>query len=480
MKYRTTLLTLASIGALSLALYGQAPATEATKTPPAPEVAAGHDSDEGAGIAPAGETEESDASAPSDLKAAAPTTAAPPPSAPRMAPPPMAAPMGPMAAPEPPPLSPERQARHEEMQKRYEKSLEERNARYQDLRRRAEEAGVSLPEIPPWTQQSTPQPPGMQRADVRERLGQGGAEPPKGPVGSPAAAAPLGQPPQPPVPSAGRLSSEERDAVREQRYQQMRERAKAHGTEMPETPPWKLATDEERREHREKMSEMTPAERRTYRQEIWNKMRERAKEQGFDVSDTGPWQQPPPGPWLSEDARERYQAILDQMTPEQREAAQAIYGSPMPPRMTPPEWASQRPTDYGPQGYGYGYGAPPPKGTGCPSAPGRGRECPGVTGRPCPRSLRAMARDTGRRRVTARGMTHPVVTAPAMACRRLMVRPAMGPPKVTDPAMVRPKATGRPTVGRAMCHRLLPPATRLRVPVISASSAKVRALARPR
>lgn len=271
--------------------------------------------------------------------------------------------MAPVAAPEPPPLSPEHQARYEEMKQRYQKSLEERNARYEDLRRRAEEAGVTLPETPPWAKQPLPEPPGSLPGDVMP----GGTEQPKAPSA-------VGQlPSPPPFPSAGAPSPEEREALREQQYQQMRERAKARGVDMPEVPPWKLghATEEERREHREKMSDMTPEERRAYRQEMWSKMRERAREKGFEVPEPGSWQQPsPPTPWLSQAERERYQAILDQMTPEQKEAAQAIYGGPMPPRMAVPHGAQTAPQPsqaYGPQDYGgYGYGAPPAQGYGMP------------------------------------------------------------------------------------------------------------------
>jgi hypothetical protein len=46
-----------------------------------------------------------------------------------------------------------------------------------------------------------------------------------------------------------------------------------------------LLTEEEWREHREKMRGMQPEERLRYRQELQSRMRERAKERGIKLSD---------------------------------------------------------------------------------------------------------------------------------------------------------------------------------------------------
>lgn len=116
---------------------------------------------------------------------------------------------------------------------------------------------------------------------------------------------------------------------------------------MPETPPWKAAgvSEEERRAQMEKMRTLTPAERQAYHQDMWQKMRERAKERGMDLPEAPAWSMSDT-PWISQQERDRYQAILDQLTPQQREAARALYGAPQPPcPMATPGWGGQGPTD---------------------------------------------------------------------------------------------------------------------------------------
>jgi hypothetical protein len=174
--------------------------------------------------------------------------------------------------------------------------LKERDRRYQDLRKRAAEVGLDLPETPPWEQ--------------------AGMEPPEMPM-PPGEAAP----PWTPMSSAERqkewekirnMTQEEREAMREKRWQEMRKRAKAQGVDLPETPPWKEA--EKRREAM------------------------RAKWQG-------------------------YKKIVDGLTPEQKEAARAVFGWGGR-RAMPPAMHAERPC--GP-GYG-GPGAMPPG----PMMPGYG------------------------------------------------------------------------------------------------------------
>ncbi len=315
MRRPTTLLTVTSLGALSLALYGHTPWAAEPATPAAaPQAAA-------------------EASSPAQAPAAAPVASGAPAAA-------APAPPAPMGSVQPPPLPPEVQARFDEMQKRHQQQMEERNGRYEELRQRAGTAGIALPEAAPWAQQKLPEPRWLSNEEMRQ---QGGAFP--GNLTAPPTAGFVPpQPPQPPAMPDQAMSKEQIEAMREQHYQQMRERAKARGVEMPQAPPWKqgLMSEEEHREHFEKMRNMTPAERQAFRQEMWKTMRERAKEGGIDMPEM-PLCSMGEAPWLSPEARDRYQAIVNQMTAEQKEAAQAIFGGPggPPPRMMPPAWGPQ-------------------------------------------------------------------------------------------------------------------------------------------
>ncbi len=354
MSQRYRLFTLASIGALSLALHGGiAGAVEAKSSPgeqggkvEATQTAAGSDA-----------TATTAASSAASAEPATTSTAATPP----------------MAGPVPPPLPPEVKAHYEELQKQYEKNLEERNRRYQELRSRAEAAGVALPETPPWEQPPMPEPRWMSYEEMREHMGQQGVRLPETLGTMPAEMLSPPEPPTPPPAPTGPRSAEDWETMREQHYAQMRERAKARGVEMPETPPWKLGllSDEERAEFREKMRTLGPAERQAYRQEMWTKMRERAKEKGLEFPEMPPGQFSQ-APGMDTEQWERYQAIIEQMTPEQREAAQAVFSAPMCRRMMPSSWGPQAQPETpvqppmgftpGPQGYGMQptpqYGAP--------------------------------------------------------------------------------------------------------------------------
>jgi hypothetical protein len=278
-----------------------APAPEAAAAPPALEAAAPAPTPEAAGAAP-GATEAA--------------SAAPPP--------------------------PEITAARERMEQRRAEMMEERSRRYQELRERAAEVGLDLPETPPWEQSGIqppemPSPPAMPVPLSRETLGKGRAG----------------------------MTPEERDAMREQRYQAMRERAKQRGVELPETPPWKLMSDEERQAHWEKMRNMSPEERRAMREEHWKEMTQRAKEQGVELPETPPWKQ---AEQRREEMRAKWEAfrkIVDEMTPEQQEAAKAIFGrgqrQALPPAgaQMPPRMPMQSPygQDYGaPAGFGQGPG----------------------------------------------------------------------------------------------------------------------------
>jgi len=202
MSQQHPFLLLASAAALSLAL-GQAMAEEHTAPAdqPAPEAAA---TESTSTQAPA-ETAETQAP---PAEAEAPAAAATAPSAPA-------------------PSAPAPSA----MEKQYEEATAERHARYQDLRKRAAEVGMELPETPPWERDlpmqrgmMPPMHPGM-RGPRMMAPGTGaeqtGAEAP-------------GQMPQP-------MTPEERMAMREKRWEAVRQRAAEQGMELPETPPWEAA-----------------------------------------------------------------------------------------------------------------------------------------------------------------------------------------------------------------------------------------------
>jgi len=123
--------------------------------------------------------------------------------------------------------------------------------------------------------------------------------------------------------------------MRAQRFQSMRERAMQSGIELPEVPPWMLMSDEEREAHREKMRTMSPEERRAMRDEHWQEMRDRAAERGIEMPETPPWKQ---AEQRREDMRARwesYKETLNTLTPEQKEAVEALFG-PAESRFSPP------------------------------------------------------------------------------------------------------------------------------------------------
>lgn len=246
----------------------------------------------------------------------------------------------------PPPPPPAMADVHERMNQGRAEMMQERMRRYDELRTRAAEVGLELPETPPWDQA------GFQ------------------PLQMPA-------PPQMGMPETagddrGPMTPEERNARREERYQMMRERAMQRGVEFPETPPWKLMNDEERQAHWEKMRNMSPEERQAMREQHWQAMRKRAQEKGIEMPETPPWKQAEQRRAEMKARWDSYRATLDAMTPEQKEAVQAIYGSgqsgsapPAMGRMTPPVMPMLAP--YGQPGAGI------PPGTGLPGF-GYGRQ----------------------------------------------------------------------------------------------------------
>ncbi len=104
--------------------------------------------------------------------------------------------------------------------------MAERNKRYEELRNRAEEVGLELPETPPWARGDVPQPPAMPE----------GMTPPAGM-----------ERPEP-------MTKEEFEAKRLERWEAMRARAAEMGRELPETPPW-VAAEERHKKMMEKYEE---------------------------------------------------------------------------------------------------------------------------------------------------------------------------------------------------------------------------------
>jgi hypothetical protein len=109
----------------------------------------------------------------------------------------------------------------------------ERNARYAELKARAKEAGVMLPEDPPWKSGGM----GMM-PDMSERMQRHQA--------------------------MMAMTPEDRMAAREERYKEMQELARERGIDLPDTPPWEArqgAMDEEWAKHQAVIDGMTDEER---------------------------------------------------------------------------------------------------------------------------------------------------------------------------------------------------------------------------
>jgi hypothetical protein len=112
--------------------------------------------------------------------------------------------------------------------------MKAREQRYEELKKRAEEAGVMLPEHPPWhDREAMMANPQMQKRMEHRQMMQA-------------------------------MTPEERDAYRMSHYMQMREQASEMGIELPENPPWKqrrAAMEEEWAKQQEIIKGMTDEER---------------------------------------------------------------------------------------------------------------------------------------------------------------------------------------------------------------------------
>ena len=121
------------------------------------------------------------------------------------------------------------------------------------------------------------------------------------------------------------------DKQRQQRYAELRARAAEIGVDLPETPPWEAAMTEAdnamrqwRDEMRERMRSMTPEERKAMHDDFWQKRRAEAAERGVDLPEMPAWDDIEKRHEQMQQRFEGYRKIVDQMTDEQREAAQAI------------------------------------------------------------------------------------------------------------------------------------------------------------
>ena len=277
------------------------------------------------------------------------------------------APAAPAAAPSPAEKAHAAHAAHAEaamkrMEERQAEMLAKRKQRYEELRKRAEAAGLTLPETPPWEEAgftppempAMPEMPSMPEMPAwPDQAGMGGMSGMEGRGG------PQGQ---------------DWQARREQAWQAMRDRAAQRGVDMPEQAPWSLLTPEEHRAHLEQMRQAaTPEERAALRDQHWAEMRERAAAKGTNLPETPPWKEAEQRREAMKARWENYRKLIDQMSAEEREAAEAIFGQmPQPPEMPAMPVMPEMGRDMMPNlPYGGNFGAPAPRDY-PPVAPGYG------------------------------------------------------------------------------------------------------------
>lgn len=342
MPEKQPMLLLASIATLTLALNGSVTAEEAIEDPQATPPATAEQ------VAPPGQQAPPAEPAAPVVEAAAPAAEEAvatqvPPRGPLDAPTPETSdspkaevPVSPPseATAKPPFPPPGIAAARERVEARRAEVAAERIRRYEDLRTRAAEVGLDLPETPPWVHS--------------------GVRPPEFP--------------SPPAPPPGEIPGAAPGSMGPENSEAMRERAIHQGVTLPKTPPWKLMADEERKLHWETMRNMSPEERGKLRDEHWQEMRKRAQEQGVEMPETPPWRQAEQKREEMLERWEQYRRTVEEMTPEQKEAVQAIFGTGSRTHAPPPagrqmpmqrqfgSWAPQHPMmqGYGPQGAGAG------------------------------------------------------------------------------------------------------------------------------
>ena len=127
-------------------------------------------------------------------------------------------------------------------------------------------------------------------------------------------------------------------AERQQRYAELRASAAEIGVALPETPPWETAGRFGRPDLSERMRGMSPEERQAMRDARWQQMRAEAAERGIEMSETPPWVEAEKRREERQERFAQYRKTIEQMSDEQREAARALFGhqSQMPYPPAPP------------------------------------------------------------------------------------------------------------------------------------------------
>lgn len=234
------------------------------------------------------------------------------------------------------------QAAQKRMDERRAELMAKRKQRYEELRKRAETAGLNLPETPPWEDDdiSPPKMPAM--PEMPAWTNPPGMEDMGGPGGL----------------------DDAWMARHEQAMQAMRERAKQRASARDAAnAPWNLMTPEEQRAQMEKMRNATPEERAAIRDQHWAEMRERAAAKGISMPETPPWKEAEQRRAARKAQWENYLKVIDKMSAEQLEAAEAIFSQPPQPpmgrEMNPPmpygqEFGTSPDMPYGPPTQGYG------------------------------------------------------------------------------------------------------------------------------
>jgi hypothetical protein len=173
------------------------------------------------------------------------------------------------------------------------------------------------------------------------------------------------------APDDGQMSMEERWKEREKRYEELKKRAEETGVMLPDTPPWRdrqamMEANPEmqkRMEHMRKMQAMTPEERETFREERYQEMRERAAEIGMMMPEVPPWKN---RQTMMQEQWANHLEVIKGMTDEERAACQAMHRRHMrqmmgqgPNRQMMQGQGMQSPQMPAYEGYGPGYGYGP-------------------------------------------------------------------------------------------------------------------------
>ncbi|MCG7919954.1 MAG: hypothetical protein N0C81_18710 [Candidatus Thiodiazotropha lotti] len=191
----------------------------------------------------------------------------------------------------------------------------------------ADAAGLA-PIVSADAQTAEPAPETDQSETMAAEMGQGEAT-----GGDQAPAAETGMPSEPVVEAEAATDADnaysQRWKERETRYQELRNRAEEAGVMLPAHPPWRMSQMEanrpsmdERRQHHEKMMNMSPEERDAYRQERYQKMREQAQQQGIEMPETPPWVARKKA---MEEEWAKHQVVIEGMTDEERAACHAMH-----------------------------------------------------------------------------------------------------------------------------------------------------------